>query len=158
MWLWGFVHSAPWHWGWALMPGEEAWGSVSITLHGVKVSPNPSLANNRPCVLDPYIPAKWKWNSIVYKKHSIQLWDNSLKNACIRVWCPGFTQNFGYFVYLCNCIYYFSESTFFLVPEEKYLTLEGFQKFAVDRAKQDIRSVWRAILACGYDLHFERLV
>lgn len=43
-----------------------------------------------------------------------------------------------------------------LVPEEKYLTLEGFHKFAVDRAKQDIRSVWRAILACGYDLHFER--
>ncbi|KAJ8415515.1 hypothetical protein AAFF_G00424950 [Aldrovandia affinis] len=42
------------------------------------------------------------------------------------------------------------------VPEEKYLTLEGFHKFTVDRAKQDIRSVWRAILACGYDLHFER--
>lgn len=43
------------------------------------------------------------------------------------------------------------------VPEEKYLTLEGFHRFTVDRAKQDIRSVWRAILACGYDLHFERL-
>ncbi|XP_046872567.1 probable E3 ubiquitin-protein ligase HECTD4 isoform X1 [Hypomesus transpacificus] len=42
------------------------------------------------------------------------------------------------------------------VPEEKYLTLEGFHKFAVDRAKQDIRSMWRALLACGYDLHFER--
>ncbi|XP_058136974.1 probable E3 ubiquitin-protein ligase HECTD4 isoform X6 [Dasypus novemcinctus] len=42
------------------------------------------------------------------------------------------------------------------VPEEKYLTLEGFQKFVIDRAKQDIRSVWRAILSCGYDLHFER--
>ena len=42
------------------------------------------------------------------------------------------------------------------VPEEKYLTLDGFHKFAVDRAKLDIRSVWRAILACGYDLHFER--
>uniref|UniRef100_A0A6Q2ZID3 HECT domain-containing protein n=1 Tax=Esox lucius TaxID=8010 RepID=A0A6Q2ZID3_ESOLU len=42
------------------------------------------------------------------------------------------------------------------VQEEKYLTLEGFHKFAVDRAKQDIRSVWRAILACGYDLHLER--
>lgn len=50
-----------------------------------------------------------------------------------------------------------SHTTLFsLVPEEKYLTLEGFHKFAVDRAKQDIRSVWRAILACGYDLHFER--
>uniref|UniRef100_W5LMJ7 HECT domain E3 ubiquitin protein ligase 4 n=1 Tax=Astyanax mexicanus TaxID=7994 RepID=W5LMJ7_ASTMX len=42
------------------------------------------------------------------------------------------------------------------VPEEKFLTLEGFYKFTMDRAKQDIRSVWRAVLACGYDLHFER--
>uniref|UniRef100_A0A8C2K1G8 HECT domain E3 ubiquitin protein ligase 4 n=2 Tax=Cyprinus carpio TaxID=7962 RepID=A0A8C2K1G8_CYPCA len=42
------------------------------------------------------------------------------------------------------------------VPEEKFLTLDGFHKFTLDRAKQDIRSVWRAILACGYDLHFER--
>ncbi|XP_054852988.1 probable E3 ubiquitin-protein ligase HECTD4 isoform X3 [Eublepharis macularius] len=42
------------------------------------------------------------------------------------------------------------------VPEEKYLTLDGFHRFVIDRAKQDIRSVWRAILSCGYDLHFER--
>ncbi|XP_040202102.1 probable E3 ubiquitin-protein ligase HECTD4 isoform X1 [Rana temporaria] len=42
------------------------------------------------------------------------------------------------------------------IAEEKYLTLEGFHKFVVDKAKQDIRSIWRAILACGYDLHFER--
>ncbi|XP_073792215.1 probable E3 ubiquitin-protein ligase HECTD4 [Danio rerio] len=42
------------------------------------------------------------------------------------------------------------------VTEEKFLTLEGFYKFTLDRAKQDIRSVWRAILACGYDLHFDR--
>ncbi|XP_073792140.1 uncharacterized protein [Danio rerio] len=41
-----------------------------------------------------------------------------------------------------------------LVPEEKFLKLEVFHKFTLDRAKQDIRSVWRAILACGYDLHF----
>lgn len=47
-------------------------------------------------------------------------------------------------------------NTFPSVPEEKYLTLEGFHKFVIDRAKQDIRSVWRAILSCGYDLHFER--
>ncbi|OXB84895.1 UNVERIFIED_CONTAM: hypothetical protein H355_016017 [Colinus virginianus] len=44
------------------------------------------------------------------------------------------------------------------VPEEKYLTLDGFHRFVVDRSKQDIRSVWRAILSCGYDLHFERQV
>ncbi|KAM8797795.1 putative E3 ubiquitin-protein ligase HECTD4 isoform 2-T2 [Eudromia elegans] len=42
------------------------------------------------------------------------------------------------------------------VPEEKYLTLDGFHRFVIDRSKQDIRSVWRAILSCGYDLHFER--
>uniref|UniRef100_A0A669PAP4 HECT domain E3 ubiquitin protein ligase 4 n=1 Tax=Phasianus colchicus TaxID=9054 RepID=A0A669PAP4_PHACC len=42
------------------------------------------------------------------------------------------------------------------IPEEKYLTLDGFHRFVVDRSKQDIRSVWRAILSCGYDLHFER--
>lgn len=49
-----------------------------------------------------------------------------------------------------------SVNTLLSVPEEKYLTLEGFHKFVIDRAKQDIRSVWRAILSCGYDLHFER--
>lgn len=49
-----------------------------------------------------------------------------------------------------------SVNTLSSVPEEKYLTLEGFHKFVIDRAKQDIRSVWRAILSCGYDLHFER--
>lgn len=54
------------------------------------------------------------------------------------------------------CESFASRAISFSVPEEKYLTLEGFHKFAVDRAKQDIRSVWRAILACGYDLHFER--
>ncbi|KAG8456143.1 hypothetical protein GDO86_002079 [Hymenochirus boettgeri] len=42
------------------------------------------------------------------------------------------------------------------IAEERYLTLDGFHRFVVDRAKQDIRSIWRAILACGYDLHFER--
>ncbi|XP_078523549.1 putative E3 ubiquitin-protein ligase HECTD4 isoform X2 [Lissotriton helveticus] len=54
-----------------------------------------------------------------------------------------------YFIPLCK-----RESPVF--PEEKYLTLEGFHRFVLDRAKQDIRSVWRAILSCGYDLHFER--
>lgn len=55
------------------------------------------------------------------------------------------------FYHVCEPLHFFP-----LVPEEKYLTLEGFHKFAIDRAKQDIRSLWRAILACGYDLHFER--
>lgn len=45
------------------------------------------------------------------------------------------------------------------MPEEaKYLTLDGFLQYVLDSAKQDIRSVWRAILACGFDIHFERLV
>ncbi|XP_062590799.1 probable E3 ubiquitin-protein ligase HECTD4 isoform X2 [Saccostrea cucullata] len=43
------------------------------------------------------------------------------------------------------------------MPEEaKYLTLDGFFQFVLDSAKQDIRGVWRAILACGFDIHFER--
>lgn len=71
----------------------------------------------------------------------------------IMVWCP---QTFNHIIYLCNSSHS-SGSLYFSVPEEKYLTLEGFHKFTIDRAKQDIRSVWRAILACGYDLHFERL-
>lgn len=44
------------------------------------------------------------------------------------------------------------------VPEERFLTLDGFLRFSLERARQDIRSVWRAILACGYDLHLERFV
>lgn len=44
------------------------------------------------------------------------------------------------------------------MPEEaKYLTLDGFLQYVMDSAKQDIRTVWRAILACGFDIHFERL-
>lgn len=43
------------------------------------------------------------------------------------------------------------------MPEEaKYLTLDGFLQYVMDSAKQDIRAVWRAILACGFDIHFER--
>ncbi|XP_066272380.1 LOW QUALITY PROTEIN: probable E3 ubiquitin-protein ligase HECTD4 [Branchiostoma lanceolatum] len=41
-------------------------------------------------------------------------------------------------------------------PEDRYLTLEGFLMFVADKTKQDARSVWKAILACGYDLHFDR--
>lgn len=40
--------------------------------------------------------------------------------------------------------------------EEKFLTLEGFIQFVIDTAKQDVNAVWRALLACGFDLHFER--
>lgn len=44
------------------------------------------------------------------------------------------------------------------MPEEaKYLTLDGFLQYVMDSAKQDIRAVWRALLACGFDIHFERL-
>lgn len=57
--------------------------------------------------------------------------------------------------YISADIFYFIWQTI-SAPEEKYLTLEGFHRFVIDRAKQDIRSVWRAILSCGYDLHFER--
>ena len=40
--------------------------------------------------------------------------------------------------------------------EGKLLTLEGFLLYVVDKARQDIRAIWRALLACGFDLHFER--
>ncbi|XP_063396384.1 probable E3 ubiquitin-protein ligase HECTD4 [Mytilus trossulus] len=42
------------------------------------------------------------------------------------------------------------------VEESRHLTLEGFLQYVIDLAKQDIRSVWRALLACGFDLFFER--
>ena len=40
--------------------------------------------------------------------------------------------------------------------EEKLLTLDGFLSYVLDKVKQDVRAVWRAMLACGYDLHFDR--
>ncbi|XP_053376532.1 probable E3 ubiquitin-protein ligase HECTD4 [Mercenaria mercenaria] len=41
--------------------------------------------------------------------------------------------------------------------EERHcLTLDGFLQYVADQVKQDVRGVWRAILACGFDIHFER--
>ncbi|XP_077996372.1 putative E3 ubiquitin-protein ligase HECTD4 [Glandiceps talaboti] len=40
--------------------------------------------------------------------------------------------------------------------DDKVLTLEGFLQYVADKVKQDVRAVWRAIMACGYDLHFDR--
>ena len=37
--------------------------------------------------------------------------------------------------------------------EDKGLTLVGFLHYVRDKAKEDITTVWRAVLACGYDLH-----
>lgn len=72
--------------------------------------------------------------------------------------CDGqVSQANGNITVLSYCICHSCESVYVLVVEEKYLTLEGFHKFTLDRARQDIRNVWRAILACGYDLHFDRL-
>lgn len=42
------------------------------------------------------------------------------------------------------------------IEESRHLTLEGFLQYVVDMAKQDVRSVWRALLACGFDFFFER--
>ena len=42
--------------------------------------------------------------------------------------------------------------------EGKLLTLSGFLLYMVDKARQDIRAVWHALMACGFDLHFERFV
>jgi hypothetical protein len=42
------------------------------------------------------------------------------------------------------------------IEESRHLTLEGFLQYVVDMAKQDVRSAWRALLACGFDFFFER--
>ncbi|XP_052243277.1 probable E3 ubiquitin-protein ligase HECTD4 isoform X2 [Dreissena polymorpha] len=41
--------------------------------------------------------------------------------------------------------------------EERHcLTLDGFLQYVADLMKQDPRSVWRAVLSCGFDIHLER--
>ena len=42
--------------------------------------------------------------------------------------------------------------------EERLLTLDGFLSYVVDKAKQDVRAVWRGLMSCGFDLHFDRFV
>ena len=40
--------------------------------------------------------------------------------------------------------------------DDKLLTLDGFMNYVSDKVKQDVRVVWQGLLACGYDLHFDR--
>ena len=40
--------------------------------------------------------------------------------------------------------------------EEKLLTLDGFLSYILDKVKQDVRAIWRGLLACGFDLHLDR--
>ena len=40
--------------------------------------------------------------------------------------------------------------------DDKLLTLEGFMNYVTDRIRQDVRGVCQGLMACGYDLHFER--
>ncbi|WAR02868.1 HECD4-like protein [Mya arenaria] len=42
------------------------------------------------------------------------------------------------------------------LEERHCLTLDGFLQYVADMVKQDVRAVWRAILSCGFDIHFER--
>ena len=42
------------------------------------------------------------------------------------------------------------------VCQERALTLNGFLQFVTDRAQGDATPVWRALMACGFDLHFDR--
>ncbi|KAK3084084.1 hypothetical protein FSP39_007865 [Pinctada imbricata] len=44
----------------------------------------------------------------------------------------------------------------YMAEESKFLTLDGFLQFVMDTAHTDIRAVWRAVLACGFDINFER--
>ena len=41
---------------------------------------------------------------------------------------------------------------------EKVLSLAGFLLYITDKLKHDVPAVWCAILACGYDLQFDRHV
>ena len=40
--------------------------------------------------------------------------------------------------------------------EDRLLTLDGFLSYVVDKAKQDVRAVWRGLMSCGFDLHYDR--
>ncbi|XP_055958013.1 probable E3 ubiquitin-protein ligase HECTD4 [Patella vulgata] len=40
--------------------------------------------------------------------------------------------------------------------EGKSLTLDGFLQYIIDTGHQDIRSIWRALLATGFDFHYNR--
>ena len=42
------------------------------------------------------------------------------------------------------------------LEEERLLTLDGFLSYVVDKAKQDVRAVWRGLMSCGFDLHYDR--
>lgn len=40
--------------------------------------------------------------------------------------------------------------------EERALGLNGFVNWAFTRGSQDVRSIWKGLIACGYDLQFKR--
>ena len=40
--------------------------------------------------------------------------------------------------------------------EERALGLNGFVNWALSRGSQDVRSIWKGLIACGYDLQFKR--
>ena len=42
------------------------------------------------------------------------------------------------------------------VEDERLLTLDGFLQWVTDKARHDVKHVWRALQACGYDVHFDR--
>lgn len=40
--------------------------------------------------------------------------------------------------------------------DERVLGLDGFHNWALSRGSQDVRSIWKGLIACGYDLQFKR--
>jgi len=40
--------------------------------------------------------------------------------------------------------------------EEKTLTLDRFLSFVSDKVREDVRIIWRALFACGFDLQLAR--
>ena len=48
--------------------------------------------------------------------------------------------------------------TFVKGSDENVLRLEGFLDWALLRGYQDVRVIWKGVIACGYDLQFNRFV
>ncbi|XP_038054835.1 probable E3 ubiquitin-protein ligase HECTD4 isoform X2 [Patiria miniata] len=42
------------------------------------------------------------------------------------------------------------------MAQERALSLGGFLQYVTDRAQEDATPVWKALMACGFDFHFDR--
>ena len=44
------------------------------------------------------------------------------------------------------------------LPNDKLLTLDGFLSHVKEQIRVDVKAVWKALFACGYDLQLERFI